>query len=141
LFTILKIVGAIYLIYLGVRQWRAKDNFFKTSSENEISAMGNRKFFIQGLLVALSNPKAILFFTALFPQFIDLSNPIAIQFAILTSTFMLLSFLTLVFYAKSAHACKKWFSTGSRAICFNRISGMIFVVFGLGILRIKNKAT
>ena len=140
LFTFLKIIGAIYLIYLGIRQWRTKQNFFKASNEEGPSAQGNAKSFFQGVLVALSNPKAVLFFTALFPQFLDLSKPIAIQFTILTSTFMFLSFFSLIFYAKGAYAFKNWFSNGSRAIWFNRISGLVFISFGLGILRIRNKA-
>ncbi len=141
MFTILKIIGAVYLIYLGIRQWRAHHNFFETPSENKVSSEGNRKSFIQGLFVALSNPKAVLFFTALFPQFIDVSKSVALQFAILTSTFMIFSFLTLVLYAKSAQSFKSWVSNGNRAIWFNRISGMVFIVFGLGILRLRNKAT
>ena len=141
LFTVLKVFGAIYLIYLGIRQWWAEHSFFDTSFEERGSSIGGHKAFIQGLFVALSNPKAVLFFTALFPQFVDISKPVAFQFAVLTSTFMILSFLTLVFYAKSAVSFKGWFSNGNRGIWVNRISGMIFIAFGLGLLRLRHKAT
>ncbi len=140
LFTALKFIGAIYLIYLGIRQWKLKDNFYNSSSESKVLTHGKRRAFIQGYMVALSNPKAVLFFTALLPQFLDLSRPVAIQFIILTSTFMIFSFLTLVVYAKSAQSFKSWFSNGNRALWFNRISGIVFITFGLGILRLKNKA-
>jgi homoserine/homoserine lactone efflux protein len=139
LFTILKICGAIYLIYLGIRQWRSKHNIFEKSIETSKYNQGMRKSFVQGLLVAMSNPKAILFFTALFPQFIDLSKPILIQFIILTTTFMFFSFFILVFYALSAHSAKSWFAKSNRAIWLNRISGTIFITFGLGILRLRNR--
>jgi len=141
LFTTLKTFGAIYLIYLGVRQWRSKHNIFKNSIEPSKYNQGKRKSFVQGLLVAISNPKAILFFTALFPQFIDLSKPIMIQFIILTTTFMFFSFLFLVIYALSAHSAKGWFTKRDRAIWLNRISGTIFITFGLGILRLRNRSS
>jgi threonine/homoserine/homoserine lactone efflux protein len=140
LFTILKVFGAIYLIYVGIHQWCSKSNIFEQSIEMAKSRQEKRKSFVQGLFVAISNPKAIIFFTALFPQFIDLSKPVIIQFIILTTTFMLFSFLILVGYAMSAQSAKGWFVKGNRAIWFNRISGTIFVSFGLGILRLRNRS-
>ena len=140
LFTTLKSFGAIYLIYLGIRQWKSKHNIFEKSIETSKYSQGKSKSFVQGLLVAISNPKAILFFTALFPQFIDLSKPIMIQFTILTTTFMFFSFLVLVMYALSAHSAKGWFAKGDRALWLNRISGTIFITFGLGILRLRNRS-
>jgi len=139
LFTIVKFSGAIYLIYLGIRQWRSKRSIFAKSIETSKHSQGKRKSFVQGLLVAISNPKAILFFTAFFPQFVDLSKPIVIQLFILTTTFMLFSFLTLVIYALSARSAKGWLAKGDRAILFNRISGTIFITFGLGMLRLRNR--
>lgn len=140
LFTVLKICGALYLIYLGVRQWVSRHRLFEINPDISGAGRDNCSAFIKGFFVALSNPKAILFFTALFPQFVDLSKPVPMQFAVLTFTFMALSFLILAIYAKSAHAFKGWVMTGSRMTWFNRISGIIFVSFGLGILRIKNRA-
>ena len=140
LFTILKSFGAVYLIYVGIRQWRSNENIFETSIETSSHTQRKRKSFLQGLLIAISNPKAVLFFTALFPQFIDLSTPIAIQFIILTATFMLFSFLMLVGYALSARSAKGWFEKEDLAEWVNRISGTIFIAFGLGMLRLKNRS-
>lgn len=140
LFTTLKFCGAIYLIYLGIRQWRSKPMVFQQSIATIKPIQSKNKFFIQGIFVAISNPKAILFFTAFFPQFIDLSRPIMIQFFILTTTFMIFSFLCLVIYALSAHSSIGWFVKGNRALWFNRISGTFFIIFGLGMLRLRNKS-
>lgn len=140
LFVVLKIVGAAYLIYLGIRQWHAKNVLFSQTSVQGAQNHATGRFFLQGVFIAVSNPKAVLFFTALFPQFIDLSQPVAFQFFVLTATFMAFSFFTLLIYALGANAFKKWFAIGSRAIWFNRIAGMVFVSFGLGILRLKNRA-
>lgn len=139
LFATLKLFGAIYLIYLGIRQWRIKGNIFEASMVVAKNNQEKRRSFVQGVLVAVSNPKAIAFFTALFPQFIDLSKPVVGQFIILTTTFMLYSFIVLVGYAMSAQSAKDWFKCGSRALWYNRISGTIFIAFGLGILRLKSR--
>lgn len=141
LFATLKIIGAIYLIFLGIRQWNSKHNVFEKGTETFTDNQPKRKSFVQGMLVAISNPKAILFFTALFPQFLDLTKPVVIQFLILTTTFMLYSFIILVGYAMSAQSVKDWFAKGGRAMWLNRVSGTIFITFGIGILRLRNKAT
>jgi threonine/homoserine/homoserine lactone efflux protein len=139
-FTILKFFGAVYLIYLGVRQWRSRQNIFVNSIEAPKREQDEVGLLLQGFLVAISNPKAIMFFTAFFPQFIDLSKPVAIQFIILTTTFMLFSFLSLIIYAFTAHFTRAWFAKGNRALWFNRLSGTIFISFGIGILRMRNKS-
>jgi homoserine/homoserine lactone efflux protein len=63
----------------------------------------------------------------------------AVLFFILTTTFMLFSFSVLVTYALTAHTAKVWFVKGDRALWFNRISGTIFITFGLGMLRLRNR--
>ena len=140
LFALLKIIGAFYLIFLGIRQWKAGGNVFDASNLTIQPALGKRRSFVQGFLVALSNPKAVLFFTAFFPQFLDLSKPVPIQFLILTATFMVFSFFILVLYALTARFTKVWFAAGRRALWFNRICGSIFVAFGIGVLRLKNRS-
>lgn len=94
-FTVIKLVGAGYLIHLGLRQWRAKASLFSRSAE-PAGDRSNGQIFFQGLLIALTNPKAVLFFTALFPQFLRSDRALAPQFVILTSTFMVFSFLSLM---------------------------------------------
>jgi len=137
-FTAVKLVGAGYLIYLGVRQWRSRASLF-TQAEHPAAAgpRSNVQIFAQGLLVALTNPKAILFFTALFPQFLRSDQELAPQFLILTATFMGFSFLSLMVYGLLAHAARDWFAVESRSAWFNRISGSVFLVLGLGMLRLK----
>lgn len=141
LFSLLKLMGAVYLIYLGIRQWRSTDDVFsqETGPGRRNRTMG--KSFIQGIFVALSNPKAILFFTALFPQFIALDRPVMTQFMILTATFMIYSFIALCIYAIGARTAREWFARGRRIIWFNRITGAFFITFGVGILKLRNRTT
>jgi threonine/homoserine/homoserine lactone efflux protein len=136
-FTVLKAVGAGYLIYLGVRKWQSVDTGFGI----DVEALANRtpsKLYSQGVLIALTNPKALVFFAALFPQFIDTASPLVPQFISLTGTLMFFSFAALMAYALLANYAKEWLAVPKRARAFNRISGSAFVLLGLGMLRLKN---
>ena len=137
LFLIIKIIGAAYLIYLGIRQWRSKTNFFDGIEKKETQTKSNQRFFIEGFLIAMTNPKAILFFTALFPQFINTEQALTAQFLIMTFTFMIISFVSLVGYGLLATKAKLWLSAGQRAKWFNRTLGSLFVIIGIGLLQLK----
>ena len=88
-------------------------------------------------MIAITNPKAILFFTALFPQFIHTQQALMPQFLIMTFTFMSISFVTLVSYGALAKKAKRWLSTGQRAKWFNRTLGSLFVIIGVGLLQLR----
>lgn len=139
LFLAFKSLGAVYLFYLGYKQWTSKNNVFEqvvSSKENKDSAL---MLFRQGFLVAVTNPKSIVFFTALFPQFIQTNVSVIEQFLVLTSTFMTCSLLTHAFYMGLSHQVKSWFCSRRRAMWFNRVSGGAFMLFGLGLFRMQNK--
>ncbi len=140
LFLLLKTVGAVYLIYLGIRQWRSKGKLF-TQQQNNTSKRTQSDWisFTQGFLVATTNPKAILFFTALFPQFIQLNKPLLWQFSILLITFSLLSTCALLSYGFLAGRSKQWFNTEKRASLFNRLFGGLFIALGVGLLQLEHK--
>ena len=140
LFTSLKIIGAVYLIYIGVKQFRNIANIFNTVNLNaKKSSTHYIAIFKKGFLICITNPKPIIFFTALFPLFLKPEAPLVAQFFILTLTFMVLSFSTLMSYAFFARSLKSWFLTNNRATWFNRISGAIFVALGLGLLGMERK--
>jgi homoserine/homoserine lactone efflux protein len=138
LFAVLKLLGAGYLIYIGVRQWRAKTSIFARRDDAAVPMRSNRQLFAQGVLLAITNPKAILFFTALFPQFLSAKHDLLPQFAIMTGTFMTISFCTLMGYAALARSAGTWFGSERRSMLFNRASGSAFVLLGAGLLRLKN---
>ena len=139
LFAVLKAVGAVYLVYLGWRQWTSKTSMFDAPlPEQSQPGKTNAALFRQGLLVALTNPKSILFFTALFPQFIHPEAPVLPQFVALTSAFaacVLVSHMAYVLLARHTH---RWFGTPRRARVFNRICGGAFGLLGLSLLLLKS---
>ncbi|MFA6070160.1 lysine transporter LysE [Janthinobacterium lividum] len=142
-FMLLKLAGALYLVYLGIKQWRSKTSIVADAPVALGAANPNSfwKLFRQGLTVALTNPKAILFFSALFPQFITPGEPVAIQFTVLTTSFVACAMLAHLFYANLARLLKTQLATPGRARLFNRISGGAFVLLGLSLLRLRAKAT
>ena len=140
-FTAVKVAGAAYLIWLGVQQWRNAPRR-RAAASVDSSATGEpaqkpRRLFAKGLTVALTNPKAIAFIAALFPQFLDVARPLAPQYAALTLTFMAISLLALSAYAGLAVLARKrlngWFASGWP----QRVSGSVFCAFGLGLLRLS----
>lgn len=143
-FMLLKLAGALYLVYLGVKQWRSKTSIAdsvasKTGKTGAIVPHSGWKLFRQGLTVALTNPKAILFFSALFPQFMVPGEPVTLQFVVLTSSFVACAMLAHLFYACLARLLKSQLASPARARLFNRISGGAFVLLGLSLLRLRSK--
>ena len=140
-FMLLKLAGALYLVYLGIKQWRSKASIVAAAPVVQGAASPNSfwKLFRQGLTVALTNPKAILFFSALFPQFITPGEPVAIQFTVLTTSFVACAMLAHLFYANLARLLKTQLATPGRARLFNRICGGAFVLLGLSLLRLRAK--
>ncbi|WP_028468723.1 LysE family translocator [Neptunomonas japonica] len=141
LFSVVKIIGASYLIYLGMRQLFSS----KRASPNKNSKSADRHrtllpYFKEGLFVAATNPKPILFFAALFPQFLDTSNPIITQFVLMTLIFMTFSFLSLSTYGYIAQRAKGFLSNVKSIKWFHRISGGLFVGMGTSIFFIKTES-
>lgn len=139
LFAVLKTTGAVYLMYLGWRQWTSKTSMFDNPLTTP-SEKGHAALFRQGLLVAMTNPKSILFFTALFPQFIQPEAAMLPQFLGLTSVFATCVLISHVTYVLLARHTRRWFGTARRVQIFNRICGGAFGLLGLSLLRLENSA-
>jgi RhtB (resistance to homoserine/threonine) family protein len=130
LFAAVKYTGAAYLIYLGVRTWRAPAVTPTESRENRQGGGSDR--FRRGMLVALSNPKAVVFFTALFPQFMNTNAPQLPQMLILAATFYVIEASWQFVYASGGARLSGWLQSPRHVRTVNRFSGGAFV--GAGIL-------
>ncbi|MCP4119873.1 MAG: LysE family translocator [Desulfobacteraceae bacterium] len=140
IFNIIKYAGAAYLIYLGLKLILQKGSDFTTMKDQLIAKnVASQKLFFQALGVALSNPKAIVFLTALFPQFVNINQPLIPQFTMLIAVLMTFSFLFLMFYALLAHKAKNWLTKPNRINVFNRTSGSVFIGFGVLLATSSNK--
>lgn len=137
-FTLLKVGGAVYLVHLGIRQWRSPAPL--ASKAPSISADGDAwRLFGQGVLVAATNPKSILFFTALLPQFMQPQSPFWRQGLLLTATFAACTVLSHLCYVAAARHLRRWLGE-ARGRWWQRASGALFIGLGLGLLGLRRQA-
>jgi threonine/homoserine/homoserine lactone efflux protein len=124
--TVLKWVGGLYLVALGVQVWRAPPVGVAVAAG--AASRSGLSMFRQGWLSAVSNPKAVLFFAAFLPQFIDPQRPLWGQFVIMAATFALIEIATEAVLAGTAARLAPWLQRAGRR--FNRTCGALFM--GLG---------
>jgi homoserine/homoserine lactone efflux protein len=134
LFELLRWFGAAYLIWLGVRVWRSGGRSVA------IPAAGNRVHFWRGLLVALSNPKTLAFFTAFLPQFVDPTRPAARQLAVMCAFAVLLAALSDSCWAVASGLGRTWFLKPARAQFLRRACGLTLVGGGTWLLLTRRPA-
>ncbi|WP_018987936.1 homoserine/homoserine lactone efflux protein [Aromatoleum toluclasticum] len=125
-FLVVKIAGAAYLIWLGVRKWRAPVELLEDGAE----ARDARGMYLQGVLVNLTNPKAIVFMVALVPQFIDPQLPQWPQFFIIAATMVGVDMIVMSCYALLAGRCRRWLRSPRMMKAQNRVFGGMFVAAG-----------
>jgi threonine/homoserine/homoserine lactone efflux protein len=128
LFTVLKWVGAAYLIYLGIKLWRApvSDGEAPAAAES-----GSLRMFLHAYAVTALNPKSIVFFVAFLPQFLDTAAPLVPQMMIFEATFLVLATLNAALYALMASAARKAVRKPSVQRAVNRVGGGLLVGAGL----------
>jgi len=131
LFDTIKYAGAIYLIYLGYKALTSTQEDYTIDKDIGISKKDKFSLFFKGFLVASSNPKAIVFFIALFPQFIDPNSSMLVQYFILVGTFLVPELFWLLLYAYLGDKSSNWFLAHGRAKFFNRITGGVFITAGI----------
>jgi len=129
-FDALRLAGAAYLAYLGIKCWRApvQDQAQDAAAPVQTSA-SLAGLYRQGMLVAASNPKAILFAVAFFPQFINPEAAQAVQFGILLLTFSVIEVGWYFVYALSGNRLATYLRRASVLKAFNRVTGGAFVGF------------
>lgn len=138
LFMLLKLAGAAYLLYIGLRHILGRSNIAPPLSDAAAQAPRSAgRLYREAALVATLNPKPILFFTALFPQFLNAAEPLLPQFFILTGIFTTMSLMSLLAYGALAHRARRLLRQPRIVTWINRLVGAIFITFGLALLRLK----
>ena len=129
----IKLVGAAYLVWLGLKMWRATGELGTAQAEQDKSA---RRLAIDGFLVAIANPKALIFLSAFLPQFVDLSRPAFPQVMVLGLLFMLVAGTTDAIYALIAGRARGLLSA-ARVRIVSRASGLILMAGGAWLALLK----
>jgi threonine/homoserine/homoserine lactone efflux protein len=127
--TVLQWVGGAYLVWLGIQVWRAPAIGLELPAG--MPPRSGASMFRQGALSALTNPKALLFFAAFLPQFIDPARSLVLQFAIMAGTFALVEIATELLIAAFAQRLSPWLKRVGRR--FNQACGGLFIAIGVAL--------
>ncbi|RKF18212.1 LysE family translocator [Altericroceibacterium spongiae] len=136
-FDVIRYLGIAYLIWLGIKSWRAKATPLDVESKGLPTSHSPIKLFRGGFAIALSNPKLILFAAAFFPQFIDPQAPQLPQFGILIATFGTIETFWFTVYAMGGQSLARLLTRPSLKRAFNRATSILFIGFGLALLKAR----
>ena len=131
-FVIIKIIGGLYIIWLGIKLWRQKP-----MASVEMGArvqQGFFKSFLEGLAVNLTNPKAIVFFAALLPTFVDVTSVTVMDGIILAGIVVLASIIIDGSYIMLAHRAARFFKSEKAQVRLNRIGGATLGAVGAAVI-------
>jgi threonine/homoserine/homoserine lactone efflux protein len=129
LFTVIKIVGALFLVYLGVQAIRHRK---QPINRDAVPAVGRWRSLAEGAVVGVSNPKSIVFFLAVLPQFVTVSTgSVELQLFTLGAVFAVMAVVTDSVWAIGASAARTWFARSPKRIEVLGASGGVAMI-GLG---------
>lgn len=126
-FLVIKWVGVIYLVWLGVQKWQEKAVINLDTPADNVSA---QSLFRQAVLVNMTNPKTIVFLVALFPQFINQNEPQMMQFIILGATTVLVDTCVMLCYVSLASKLTGYIRSSRVMNTLNRVFGSMFIGCG-----------
>jgi len=138
LFFLIKWLGAAYLVYLGLRSFFGKASVMALPESNAESRTGPR-ILRDGFLLQAANPKALLFFTAILPQFIDAHHNVIFQVVVLGITSVVVEFFVLSIYGQFAGRALATTRSPRFEKVTNRIAGSLLIGAGIGLAGLKNQ--
>ncbi len=128
-FEWLRWAGALYLVYLGIRQWQSANQPLGFDH----SAVSGANLFVQGLVITIPNPKSLIFIAAFLPQFIDTARPLGAQFAFIVPTFLVITFGMTSIWALAAGKAGRFLGSPKRFPPVLRASGGLMILAGAGL--------
>ena len=141
-FTVVKVVGACYLIWLGWRQWRSPVDAAAPGASANAAAGGKglpsvKERVLLGYLTNVTNPKGIVFVVAVLPQFIDPARPLWLQLLILLATTLFADVIVMHGYAFLASRAQRWLATARARRAQNRVFGGVLMAMGASLFMVK----
>ncbi len=144
-FTVVKVVGAAYLMWLGWRQWRAPveaspDSTASTAETPSVALPPVRQRLGIGFFTNVTNPKGIVFMVAVLPQFIDPARPLWLQLLVLLVTTIGVDLIVMHGYAFLASRAQRWLATARARQAQNRVFGGLLMAMGASLFLVKRGA-
>lgn len=130
LFTVLKWIGGAYLIWLGIKLWRAPVMFEPMADNDNLPEKKSIRVFLHAYVVTALNPKSIVFFVAFVPQFLNPALPFFGQMLIMEATFLVLATINASTYALAANAARGLIRKASIQRAVNRTGGTLLIAAG-----------
>ncbi|MBB3347139.1 LysE family translocator [Sphingomonas sp. BK069] len=136
-FAVLRYAGAAYLVYLGIRAWRAEAAPLDVGAGELVARASRAALFRGGFAIGISNPKLILFAAAFLPQFIDPARAKPPQFLLLVLSFAMVEAGWYAAYALGGRSLARYLNRPAIRRSFDRLTGTIFIGFGVALLRVR----
>jgi threonine/homoserine/homoserine lactone efflux protein len=133
-YTVIKLAGAAYLVYLGVQAIRHR-TALRSAFEAAVPAIGGRRTLAQGFIVGVTNPKTVVFFAAILPQFVDPSAGHAgLQMVVLGAVFAGIALAMDSVWGLAAGVVRSWFARSSRRLdLVGGAAGLTMIGLGVGL--------
>lgn len=128
-FEWLRWAGAAYLVYLGIKQWRSAGD----PLELDTSSVSKANLLVQGVVITIPNPKSLIFIAAFLPQFIDATRPLGLQFTIIVSTFLVITFTVTSVWAMVAGSVSGVLQSKRATRSVLQTAGGLMVIAGISL--------
>ncbi|NVN50888.1 Homoserine/homoserine lactone efflux protein [Mycolicibacterium hippocampi] len=135
-FTVIKWVGVAYLLYLAIRQWRAVAVDLTAQVDGAVST-GYRSMVVRGFLVNATNPKSLLFFLAVMPQFVVPTSPLLPQYLAIGTTMVAVDLVVMGLYTGLAVRLLTWLRTPRQQTALNRVFSGLFAAAALVLVFVR----
>jgi homoserine/homoserine lactone efflux protein len=130
-FIVLKYIGGAYLAFVGLQMWLSKGKMAIKADANDTKPASRIDLISQGFVTAIANPKGWAFFVALLPPFLDASQPLISQLAVLITIILTLELTCLLIYAAGGRTLKSILMQSGNVRIMNRIAGSLMIGVGV----------
>jgi len=131
IFSVLKLIGASYLLYVGINMWQSKGKLALSSDNGADKKIAAEQLFYQGLITAIANPKGWAFMVSLLPPFINPHIALPVQLSILITVILLSEFTCMMIYATGGKTIGRLLTQRNNVKLLNRISGSLMMLVAL----------
>ncbi|WP_020560596.1 LysE family translocator [Thiofilum flexile] len=133
-FTAFKIVGGLYLAWIGIEMWRSRGSLAIPEQLDNTQSSKPLDLALKGFITAVANPKGWAFFISLLPPFLHQDQPLAPQLMVLIAMILMMEFICLLLYAMGGQALRHLLLDRGNVRLLNRIAGSLMIGVGIWLI-------